>query len=321
MSLPTQEYLQSRIDYNPQTGEARWKVVDSSFGIQWRAYNGKNAGKLLPAYSARIFGKKISTARLLYKLYHGTDPAGTIQFIDGNRDNRRISNLMSVAPLKITKDESVKLSTPLPLETFDLLTYDKDSGNLYWKPRESTSFNSRYAGKQSGCLDNGYVKIKLHGVAYKAHRLAWLLYYGIDPSTYLIDHIDGDRGNNCIKNLRLATNSLNLQAAKKAKGYSIHKPTGKYIVGIGINGVTKHIGTYDTEVEAKAAYNSAVKLYKPTYQFTAEEQQMLDKLYSTYPNCDPNLQRSCHDLQVKALKLYIDAAVVQTPNLEYNSSS
>jgi len=55
----------------------------------------------------------------------------------------------------------------------------------------------------------GYIRFKHAGRLWLAHRVAWFLHYGEWPATD-IDHIDGDRSNNRLANLRLASRSQNM---------------------------------------------------------------------------------------------------------------
>ncbi len=200
------------------------------------------------------------------------------------------------------------------------MSYCPNTGELRWNSRDSKSFNTRYAGKIAGSVGTkGHIYINLYKENFLAHRLAWFLYYGHDPVTYQIDHINRNKLDNSINNLRLANHSLNSQNRTGVRGYRLHR--GKYEVAISVNKVVIPLGSFYTEAEAQAAYDIACETYKPQYQFTNLEQTLLDELHRTYPNCDPELQRACHELQVKALKFYVDAAIVQTPNLEYNISS
>lgn len=60
----------------------------------------------------------------------------------------------------------------------------------------------------------GYLCIKIEGVSYKAHRLAWLYVYGDWPINQ-IDHKDKNKANNKIENLRCVTNKINCQNQKQ----------------------------------------------------------------------------------------------------------
>ena len=95
---------------------------------------------------------------------------------------------------------------------------------------------------------------------YKAHRLAWLHFYGEWPSAD-IDHKDNDPANNRIANLRLATDSQNLGNMKKPitnksgkKGVSWHAIAKKWQAHIKIEGTNKYLGLFKTVDDAHAAY-------------------------------------------------------------------
>ena len=106
------------------------------------------------------------------------------------------------------------------------------------------------------------VKLDIEGKKYFiiGHRLAWFLYYGHLPVNS-IDHIDGDRSNNKIDNLRDVTHQQNQWNHTKAKGYSWNKKSNKFQSRIKINGKLKHIGFFDTEQEARNAYLKAKEIY------------------------------------------------------------
>ena len=63
---------------------------------------------------------------------------------------------------------------------------------------------SRKTGKAIGANDRttGYRKVRVGRVTTQVSRLAWLLYYREDPVGYAISHIDGNKQNDSIKNLR-----------------------------------------------------------------------------------------------------------------------
>lgn len=113
-----------------------------------------------------------------------------------------------------------------PLDALrQLLDYDPETGILTWKPRPSDMFknsdkricatwNSRYAGKEAlGHIDaNGYKVGHVLGRGIKAHRAAWAIYYGSYPENQ-VDHINGERNDNRIENLRDVSQSQNQRNA------------------------------------------------------------------------------------------------------------
>jgi hypothetical protein len=107
---------------------------------------------------------------------------------------------------------------------------------------------------------NGYIDcsfcINYKKFVIKGHRLAWYLHYGQLPKNH-IDHIDGDRLNNRISNLRDVTQQQNNWNNTAAKGYSLYKKTSKYKARILINGNDIHLGYFNTEQEARKAYLKA----------------------------------------------------------------
>ena len=110
----------------------------------------------------------------------------------------------------------------------------------------------------------GYTMVQLiiEGKKYYicAHRLAWFLHYETLP-IHSIDHIDGDRSNNKIDNLRDVTHQQNHMNRTKAKGYYWHKKNNKFQAQIRIDGKTKFLGFFHTEQEARNAYLKAKEIY------------------------------------------------------------
>ncbi|WBK39668.1 hypothetical protein [Xanthomonas phage L522] len=96
-----------------------------------------------------------------------------------------------------------------------LLAYDPATGELRWKVARGRHGNACKAGSVAGSVNSrGYIQVGVHGRLYQAHRLAWLLHHGAWPSQQ-IDHIDRDRTNNRIDNLRECSNSENQQNVGK----------------------------------------------------------------------------------------------------------
>lgn len=142
--------------------------------------------------------------------------------------------------------------------TFDDLRYEGDTGGIYW----IKSGGRRKLDKPAGTLkSSGYIQIKVNNKVYLAHRLAWFLHYGEWPEGE-IDHVNRDKADNRIENLRVCTRSENGHN-REAKGF--YKPMDKerFRAAIKHSGKLHHIGYYDTEEEARAAYLKRKKEYLP----------------------------------------------------------
>ena len=134
---------------------------------------------------------------------------------------------------------------------------DEDNNDLYlW--RENKSKPSYWRKLKIKTDTEGYKIIRvnrkyylLHRVNYYIHNPEWDIY---DTSkNNQIDHIDRNKSNNHISNLRVATKSENGQN-RDAKGYTYDKLTNKYKAQIMINGKIKYLGCYDTPEEARDVY-------------------------------------------------------------------
>lgn len=142
----------------------------------------------------------------------------------------------------------------------DLLSYNQKTGEFVW-------LVGRLRGKVAGKTNNnGYRHIRIQGVDFQAHRLAWLYVHGEWPEGWL-DHKDRTRSNNAIANLRPATPSQNSANSKVSvlntsgfKGVSWNKPRELWIAWIRSDGLNRYLGGYPTKEEAAAAYQAASRL-------------------------------------------------------------
>lgn len=138
----------------------------------------------------------------------------------------------------------------------ELLDYDPKTGVFV---RKVDIRGGAKTGDRAGSLNKhlGYIQINVDGKKYFAHRLAWLYVYGCWPKD-TIDHINRQRADNRIENLREATvQQQNFNVG--AKGCHLHKPSKKWMAQIMSNGKRKYLGYFDTETEAMAAYFTAKK--------------------------------------------------------------
>lgn len=141
----------------------------------------------------------------------------------------------------------------------DLLSYNPESGlftRLNKKQSPIGKTKDRY----------GHLNITVDGKRYKAHRLAWLYLYGEFPIGF-IDHINGVSDDNRCVNLRVVTNTQNLQNQKIRstntsgyKGVSWNKQRLKWKAECCANYITTVIGYFDTPEEASKAYNAFAKV-------------------------------------------------------------
>lgn len=118
------------------------------------------------------------------------------------------------------------------MNPLDELTYDPITGFFHWSVTRAP--RCRY-GARAGSLNRyGYLEIKVHGRRYMAHRLVWLLKYGLTPAPE-IDHINGNRADNRICNLRLATRKQNAANVRRhsdmASGLKGHITTSDEVSG------------------------------------------------------------------------------------------
>ena len=157
-----------------------------------------------------------------------------------------------------------------PSELQKIFEYNPDTGILTYKyrPDKSSSWNTQWAGKVSGALNEaGYIKITIDNKRYYAHRIAFAIYYGEWPDLF-IDHIDGNKSNNKISNLRQANksqNGCNRVAPKHNtsgyKGVCLDKRRNKWRANIRLSGKQVWLGYYDTPEKAYLAYCEGAKTH------------------------------------------------------------
>ena len=178
-----------------------------------------------------------------------------------------------------------KTDLPTPETLRKLLSYDPDTGLLTWKRRPIEMFatknafkswNTRYCGNLAfGSIDGrGYRQGAIFSKYCLGHRVAYAVYYGVWPVGD-IDHINGDRADNRIANLRDVTRSENQRNSKIPSnntsgriGVSWHSNTRKWLASIGVGErKQKHLGIF-TNIEDAIAARAAAEVeygYHPNH--------------------------------------------------------
>lgn len=150
-----------------------------------------------------------------------------------------------------------------------LFNYDEITGVLTWKVNKS---DKAKIGVIAGHIHPfGYRWIRINNKRFTAHRVAWIYVYGEIQDHIQIDHINGNRADNRLVNLRLATRSENACNIQKARshnklgilGVHFRKDNKKFRAVIKVNGKIKNLGQFDTAEEAGEAYLKAKRELHP----------------------------------------------------------
>lgn len=131
-----------------------------------------------------------------------------------------------------------------------------DGYKLVWKVSKSGIKKDKVETRSK------YVRIHINGVEYKEHRLIWFIVYKKWPSG-VIDHINGNKKDNRICNLRDVTHKINSQNRKILTGVTFHKPSSKWIIRLIIDGKMKHLGQFSDKNEAD---NKCLELRRIYYE-------------------------------------------------------
>ena len=130
-------------------------------------------------------------------------------------------------------------------------------------------------------LDRGYLHVTLYktdringtrGKTITIHRIVALTFIHNPNTLPCVDHIDRNKSNNCVSNLRWVTHKQNMvnktsfpNCSSQYKGVTLHN--GKWETQIKVDGNSKYIGRFENEIDAAEAYNNAVDKYYPGSDF------------------------------------------------------
>jgi hypothetical protein len=139
----------------------------------------------------------------------------------------------------------------------EYLSYNQITGRLVWRKKKGQ--NTIVDAEAGHYTKAGYRLVGFDMYQFFEHRVVWAVFYGEQPPQF-IDHIDGDRGNNRIENLRAATRELNNQNLRRPKTHNTSGFLGVSLAGttwqarIRINGKPTYLGRFKTKEAAYEAY-------------------------------------------------------------------
>ena len=167
---------------------------------------------------------------------------------------------------------------PTPEQLRQLVRYEADTGKLFWLPRDVSWFTDRWNTAQSSCRTwntknagreafstsrRGYLCGPVLNTVIPAHRAAWAIYYGSWPVKN-IDHINGDRSDNRIYNLRDVDQSVNLKNSRMSTrntsgvpGVYWCKTSNNWRAQIKVDGKVNYLGSFKMIEDARVARKQA----------------------------------------------------------------
>jgi hypothetical protein len=244
----------------------------SSFGRLYNQktknwYKGRISENGYLDYILRINGKEknFRAHRLVaeYFIPKNNTNANIVNHKDGNKLNNNVENLEWT-----TNQENTIHAIKTGLrkkETNTILYYTEDLSGEIWKSLLNTTYSVSNLGRVrndttnrilTGKRDTGYVRYELRiegkRKTYLGHRLVYKVFnpsFDLNDRTLIINHIDGDKQNNCLSNLELITQSENIKHS-----YYISKTNSKI----------KKVGQYDKNMNLIKIYNSANEASRET---------------------------------------------------------
>ena len=144
----------------------------------------------------------------------------------------------------------------------DNMDFDAETGVFSWKKPGFGRTVGKQIGSEPRKAAKNYMSMKINGEIFYAHRLAWLYHHGIWPDGQL-DHIDRNKTNNSIANLRVATPSQN--SARRPSKRTLAPSRGVFPHGTGFvarihhGGKRHYLGYFLTAEAAKAAYEAKAR--------------------------------------------------------------
>lgn len=194
-------------------------------------------------YVVTIDGYPHSVKYVVWHLFNNCLELGQdVGFVDGDCYNCNISNLYLSEKLVFDEKYGKHLS--------DYFQYDEGSpSGIRWKKIYARGSNVK-VGDVAGSLDtkDGYWRVHALGTYFKAHKIVWALLSTASQSGMQIDHLDGDRGNNKIENLRLVVQEVNQRNRSRNKNNTTNCNGVSYSERVQPSGVfSKYTARYTNE--------------------------------------------------------------------------
>lgn len=168
--------------------------------------------------------------------------------------------------------------TTIPIETLrQVLRYNPETGQLFWKPRPPELFktnghnlqtqtakawNTRYANKETFVHINprGYLTGHIFEIGFRAHRICWAIYYGEWPEE--VDHLDHNSLNNKLNNLVSGSHAKNLRNQSRRTNNTsgicgVWKQNNSWVAEIKVGYQKISLGSFASLQEAAQARKSA----------------------------------------------------------------
>lgn len=210
---------------------------------------------------ASIHGKKYQSHRIIWLYMTGEHPKYIITHINGDSSDNRFENLREKVNNFGKKLSCEILKSQLNYDSITgIFTRIDNSGKA--KIGDSVGYHSK----------DGYLSIGVNGKKYLAHRLVWMYIYGEFPKEQ-IDHINRNKSDNRICNLREATHAQNQQNRNVlnsnksgVSGVSFSIDTNKWVASVGSYSNRIHLGSFDNFEDACIIREKYAKIhYKQFY--------------------------------------------------------